>query len=60
MVIMMISPKTEKPKTEKQVVVIMATGQQQAVMNLLKVVSAQAAVSQQQLASVQVMRDKAH
>lgn len=61
MVITMISPKTEKKKTEKPVVpgVIMASGQQ-AVMNLLKMVRVQTAISQQQLASVQAVHGKAH
>lgn len=61
MVITMISPKTEKQKTEKQVVpvVIMAGGQQQAVMNLLKMVRVQTVVSHLQLASVQAVHDKA-
>lgn len=61
MVITMISPKTEKKKTEKPVVpgVKMAAGQQ-AVMNLLKMVRVQTANSLQQLASVQAVQGKAH
>lgn len=62
MIITMISPKTENKKTQKRAVpvVIMAPGQQQAVMNLLKMVRVQTVVSQQQLASVQAVHGKAH
>lgn len=60
MVNTMISPKTEKQKTKKQVMGIMAMGQQQAVMNLQQMVTMQAVVSQHQLASLQVVHDKAH
>lgn len=60
MIVMMLSPKTEKQKTQSHVTVRMAKGQQQAVMKLLKMVSMQVAVSQRQLARVQVVHDKAH
>lgn len=63
MVITVISPKTEKKKAEKQEMpgVIMAPGQQQAVMNLLKMVRVQTVVGQQQqLADIQAVHDKAH
>ncbi len=65
MIITMISPKTEnkkKNKTQKPVVpvVIMALGQQQAVMNLLEMVRVQTVVSQWQLAGVQAVYGKAH
>lgn len=62
MVITMISPQTEKEKTEKLVVpvVIKARGQQQEVMNLLKMVRVQTAVSHLQPESVQVVHDMAH
>lgn len=62
MVIKMISPQTEKQKTQKPVVpvVIMALGQRPAVRNLLKMVRVQMVVSQQQLASAQAVHGKAH
>ena len=62
MVFTMISPKTEKQKTEKEVMprVQLAPGRQQAVMNLLKMVRGQMGVNQLQLANVQAVHDKAH
>lgn len=61
MVITMISPKTEKNKTQKQVmpVVIMAARQQQQA--VMKMVRVQTVVSQkQQLANVQAVNGMAH
>lgn len=62
MVIAMISSKTEKQKTESHVmpVVILAVGQRQAAVNLLKVVWGHMLMNQQQLANVQAVHGKGH